>query len=154
MTEREVNFKMDTRKSTRVAFTVPPFDAQVHDWVKNQQNTSLSMRLLIKDHIARYGMGDITALPMMIDESSQPLSARTKAEKHVQTEAAVSVTETAPAPEIRQEIIPEPKPEPVAEPVPKPAPIPAEPVLDLTQAESNANQSEPQINPMLADLMK
>lgn len=45
-------------KSIRYHFTVPGADAQFAEWAKLQYNFSTSVRVAIKEYIARHGMTD------------------------------------------------------------------------------------------------
>ncbi|MBD5583892.1 MAG: hypothetical protein HDQ88_02335 [Clostridia bacterium] len=52
---------MATKSSLkRVSITVPRNDAKCNDWLEKQSNVSMSLRFLIYDAIARWGMSDIT----------------------------------------------------------------------------------------------
>ena len=44
----------------RYRFSVPEQDTAVHEWIKNQLNMSMSLRMLIKDDINRNGYSDLT----------------------------------------------------------------------------------------------
>lgn len=58
-----------TGSSVRYHFSAPESDTQIAEWVKLQHNFSTSMRILIKDYIAKYGMRDISCLPLAIDDA-------------------------------------------------------------------------------------
>lgn len=45
-------------KSTRYHFTVPEADTEVNEWAKLQYSFSTSVRVAIKEYIARHGMTD------------------------------------------------------------------------------------------------
>lgn len=51
--------------SIRCHFSAPVCDEQIIAWIKNQQNLSLSIRVLLKDCITRYGIGDVLNQPIM-----------------------------------------------------------------------------------------
>lgn len=44
----------------RYRFSVPEQDTAVHEWIKNQLNVSMSLRMLIKDDVNRNGYSDLT----------------------------------------------------------------------------------------------
>lgn len=57
-------------KSVRYVFSVPKSDVQIPEWIENQYNLSTSIRILIKDYVARYGMTDASCLPIMTDDAA------------------------------------------------------------------------------------
>lgn len=114
-------------KSVRYCFTAPISDVQLAEWIEIQHNLSMSIRLVIKDYIAKHGMADATCLPMMTDDDS--------ATKYEQ-EFRKFMRETNNVPE--EPSVPEIKNEAKAEPVPA-APVP---------------QASAMMDDMLADLMK
>lgn len=57
-----------TGPSVRYHFSAPESDTQIAEWVALQHNFSTSMRILIKDYIAKYGMQDIACLPLTISD--------------------------------------------------------------------------------------
>jgi hypothetical protein len=81
----------------RYRISVPEQDAGVHEWIRNQLNLSMSLRMLIKDDIHRNGYSDVTCrvereLPKIEDVAQTP--AVPKANPIFQThpvEASVSV---------------------------------------------------------------
>lgn len=44
----------------RYRFSVPEQDAAVHEWIKNQLNVSMSLRMLIKEDVNKNGYSDVT----------------------------------------------------------------------------------------------
>lgn len=48
------------KTSTRFAFSVPKGDTQIINWIDAQYNLSSSIRMLIKDYIARNGIDDVS----------------------------------------------------------------------------------------------
>ena len=139
--------RVKSEKTMRVSFTVPPFDTQVSEWAKNQRNISLSLRLLIKSHIAKYGMIDVTALPMTIDETSQVFSANIEPAKSMQT---ISAETKISVPDEQETVNTVVIPEPIA------VHEAAAPASRFEQAEPEIVQpaAQPKVNSMLADLMK
>lgn len=86
----------DSGRSIRYHFTAPASDTQIAEWVNNQHNFSTSMRIVIKDYIARHGMTDASCLPLSfsvepIENNSieEPMVATTK--KEVSNEVAEPV---------------------------------------------------------------
>ena len=57
-------------KSVRYCFTVPTTDTQIAEWAALQYNLSTSMRLIIKDYIAKHGMVDASCQPMMMADDA------------------------------------------------------------------------------------
>lgn len=53
-------------KTTRYHFSAPASDQQIAEWAAAQHSFSTSIRMLIKDCIAKYGMEDVTCRSMMI----------------------------------------------------------------------------------------
>lgn len=53
-------------KTTRYHFSAPSSDQQIAEWAAAQHSFSTSIRMLIKDCIAKYGMEDVTCRSMMI----------------------------------------------------------------------------------------
>lgn len=68
LTEREDVYMAKTGPSIRYHFSAPESDKQIAEWVDLQHNFSTSMRILIKDYIAKYGMRDISCLPLSISD--------------------------------------------------------------------------------------
>lgn len=54
-------------KSVRYHFTVPLSDVQIAEWVEKQHNFSTSLRIVIKDFIAKHGMTDASCMAMSFD---------------------------------------------------------------------------------------
>lgn len=57
-------------KSIRYHFSAPPGDTQIAEWVALQDNFSMSMRMVIKDYIAKHGMVDASCQPMMMTDNA------------------------------------------------------------------------------------
>ena len=51
-----------TRNIKRYRLSVPEADTSVNDWIASQDNLSFSLRCIIKDAIARYGLTDVTCI--------------------------------------------------------------------------------------------
>ena len=86
----------------RYHFSVPISDIQVHEWIRCQNNYSMSLRIVIKDYIAKHGMIDSSCLPMSInDKAVEETIRRMESEQAVKPKAVEKVIRQEPA-EIRQ----------------------------------------------------
>lgn len=74
-------------KAKRVYFSVAAGDKKTLEWIEAQSNLSMSLRIVIGDIITRYGMDDISLLPLLLADNAKV------SENNVVTEAPVTVTE-------------------------------------------------------------
>lgn len=94
----------NSSKSVRYHFSAPESDTQLAEWVETQHSFSVSLRVVIKDFIARHGMIDATCLAMSFDDDTSQgnqsaiVTGNTATdivtEKPVITEPDVTVVET------------------------------------------------------------
>ncbi len=95
-------------KSIRYHFSAPAADTQISEWAEHQHNLSISIRLVLKDFIARHGLIDVSCLPIMpLTNDCPPTISKTSvdtaqnsvnepASAPVQTAAEPVVTDTEP----------------------------------------------------------
>lgn len=74
-------------KAKRVYFSVAAGDKKTLEWIEAQSNLSMSLRIVIGDIITRYGMDDISLLPLLLADNAKV------SENNVVTEAPVTETE-------------------------------------------------------------
>lgn len=108
----------------RVSITVPRNDAKCNDWLEKQSNVSMSLRFLIYDAIARWGMSDITmeVLPQaMLNAGNRRSRSKAQAEPVAkQVTEAVQEPAKQKAPDVPAQPVPvkpavAPPPSPVVE---------------------------------------
>jgi len=58
----------------RYTFTAPSDDKQIAEWINRQHSFSTSIRIVIKDYISKYGMIDISCLPMALTDEPSAVS--------------------------------------------------------------------------------
>lgn len=63
------------KTSTRFAFSVPKGDTQILKWIEAQYNLSSSIRMLIKDYIARNGIDDVSCRSLTFTDNVVTISA-------------------------------------------------------------------------------
>ncbi len=63
-------------KGKRYSFNVSANELQILEFFSIQENISLSIRLLAKDFISRYGIVDICSLPLRLEDPSPVISTR------------------------------------------------------------------------------
>lgn len=73
------------KTSTRFAFSVPKGDTQILKWIEAQYNLSSSIRMLIKDYIARNGIDDVSCRSLTFTDNVATISAP-KSEPSIGTE--------------------------------------------------------------------
>lgn len=127
-------------KTIRYHFSAPASDVQIAEWIEAQHNFSSSIRLVIKDYIAKHGMIDATCLPMMTDDAAAVKyeQAYKKPADTSQSVEQVNSVPNTPVTEIKTEPIIEQKSEPIAT---------SQPAVEQTS-------STYAMDDMLADLMK
>ncbi len=54
----------DKQKAKQFHFTVPSDDTDVLKWIEEQNKLTISIRLVIKDAIKKYGFGDVFSVPV------------------------------------------------------------------------------------------
>ncbi len=94
--------------SSRYRFSVPAGDAAVLDWIKNQDNLSYSLRLVIRDYIQRHGYGDATCLDVahQAKRGRPSNAARDSFDRVMQRKDAEPVVDEPDEPEYRIETEP------------------------------------------------
>ena len=76
----------------RYRISVPEQDVGVHEWIRNQLNLSMSVRMLIKDDIHRNGYSDVTCrvereVPRVeVEVSNPPMAPQVKPSVRFQTD--------------------------------------------------------------------
>lgn len=56
---------MSKSSQIRITASAPADDTQVAEWLKKQSNISMSLRILIKQFVATYGITDVSCMPLM-----------------------------------------------------------------------------------------
>ena len=85
-------------KTARYTFTVPTTDTQIVEWAALQHSLSVSMRLIIKDYIAKHGMVDASCQPMMMTDDVPVVTV-----PHINVEAVDEQPVEDPIPETKSE---------------------------------------------------
>lgn len=78
---------MDKEKENRKLLRVyikPDIETEVAEWVKNQQNVSISIKTLIRMAVAIQGTRDVLTLPFGVNALSVPVKAVEQANKEPQ----------------------------------------------------------------------
>lgn len=86
-------------KSVRYHFTAPASDVQIAEWAEKQHSFSTSLRIVIKDFIARHGMTDASCMAMSLDNSDMNTvhhETQNTAEKQVAVSEAVKAEVSEP----------------------------------------------------------
>lgn len=122
-------------KTARYSFTAPLADKQIIDWIQTQQNLSLSLRLVIKDYIARHGVSDIMCMPMMIDDEAVVTGRKNGADENQNKVNTIEST-------IKEDVIQ------------KEEPVTATPEPIVKAVEPPKTATDTMMDDMLADLMK
>lgn len=125
-------------KTARYNFTAPTSDTQLAEWIEKQHSFSVSIRIVIKDFIARHGMTDASCLALSFDNTDM---AHTSAPVF----APVAEPETEP---VHVQAVQEPVSEPVAA---KPAES-VQPAAEVPKKEETTNNTS-MASSMLDDLM-
>lgn len=60
--------KLNGDPTLRFRFSSPSSDKIVNGWVSAQRNLSSSLRIVIKEYVARHGFSDVTCLPVSTDD--------------------------------------------------------------------------------------
>lgn len=130
-------------KSVRYHFTAPVSDTQLAEWAEKQHNFSVSVRIVLKDFIARHGMIDASCLALSFDNKDTVLS-----EVHTAVQQPVAEPSPEPVTTPVAETVTEKVPETIAEPEP-------EPVKQEEQAEKKeeTTTASSMASSMLDDLM-
>ena len=139
----------------RYHISVPPADTQVIEWMNSQENSSHSVRILIKAYLEKYGMMDPLCLPLSAlrtifgapDSGNQEnIAAKTAAQnafapqpvtQNIQTQSAA--TSAVPVTPVTQNIQTQPVTVPVT---PVMQTIQQETVPDKITPETSASDSE------------
>ena len=135
--------KPGSEQPLRYRVTVPLKDADVINWMAEQSSPSFSMRMLIRAFIAKYGITDVTCLPVSagldLDMGAAEIRPEAPASSNSGKKTSVSLTEVrqgqvcVPAPVPAQQpvpsalVVPTSQP-PVTRPAPPPVSTPAAPV--------------------------
>ena len=133
----EVVAVSETEGSKRYRFSVPGADDSSQRWLDEQQNLSLSLRYLVRAHIAREGYGDVFCKPVeQLPRRGRPPGLAREAE------AEDEVLEQQPA-RLARPAQPQAEPERVQEPVPAPArPARPAPSMDIGNLLDQAEETE------------
>lgn len=129
-------------KTVRYHFTAPAADTQIAEWAKHQHSLSISIRLVLKDFIARHGLIDVSCLPIMPLTNDCPQTVESVPENITQEEVSKPVAES---------VVTETKAEPtVSNAAPVAAPVTATPApVSAPETESTNTKA----SSMLDDLM-
>ena len=136
--ERTKSMNKINSKTARYNFTAPTSDTQLAEWIEKQHSFSVSIRIVIKDFIARHGMTDASCLALSFDNTDM---AHTSAPVF----APVAEPETEP---VHVQAVQEPVSEPVAA---KPAES-VQPAAEVPKKEETTNNTS-MASSMLDDLM-
>lgn len=102
-------------KTVRYHFTAPASDTQIAEWVANQHNFSVSMRMVLKDYIARHGMTDASCLPLQFASDVVPISNANSTVVNESIDEPVISVKNESEPEVKEEAKTEAKSEIEAE---------------------------------------
>lgn len=137
-------------KSVRYHFSAPVSDTQIPEWIEKQHNFSTSIRIVLKDFIARHGMIDASCLGLSFDNADMTSS---ETRTTVQQPAAAPVSEPVITPAVTA---PTPVAVPVAEAVSEKVPetiAQPEPVKQAETKEETMTTTSSMASSMLDDLM-
>ena len=125
-------------KTARYNFTAPTSDTQLAEWIEKQHSFSVSIRIVIKDFIARHGMTDASCLALSFDDTDMA---------HTSAPISVPAAEPETTP-VHAQAVQAPVPEPAAT---KPA-EPVQPAAEVPKKEETTNNTS-MASSMLDDLM-
>lgn len=133
-------------KSVRYHFSAPVSDTQIPEWIEKQHNFSTSIRIVLKDFIARHGMIDASCLGLSFDNADMTSSESRTTVQQPAAEPVIAPAVTAPAPVAVPvaEAVPEKVPETITQP---------EPVKQAETKEETMTTTSSMASSMLDDLM-
>lgn len=108
----------------RYRFSVPHADVSINEWVENQSNLSMSLRMLIGECIERHGFGDYTC------RIRTPGAKRGRPPKSADVDSDESVSELIVPDAPVVPVAKEPAPAPVVSAPVKKAPVQSKPLSD------------------------